>query len=308
MTPVALRGRGTTSTYNCFPATGLYFKSKVLASVGRGSTETTRLQHRSSMFGDTHAKGGGGDLATSMATWLSSSLRNENGKLKIFVKGKRRLTWTLHWRTLVYAHTRANLFLVQPFSFQLRTSISTCANLFLVQPFSLQLCMRISPAFIVLSCSCLRGHKILTHPPTPVSPIVLASMQYNIYCRGMFTVRTSHFSLHHSQLIRCLKRSAFCRTQRIGILPLSKDRHSAALKRSAFCRTRSAFYCTQRSAFCRTQKISILPHWKIGFHRTLSVLTIPPTTPIMAGQPPTWLCAPCHCPQYVSLVCCWREG
>ena len=60
MTPVALRGRGTTSTYNCFPATGLYFKSKVLASVGRGSTETTRLQHGSSMFGDTHTKGGGG--------------------------------------------------------------------------------------------------------------------------------------------------------------------------------------------------------------------------------------------------------
>ena len=58
MTPVALRGRGTTSTYNCFPATGLYFKSKVLASVGRGSTETTRLQHGSSLFGDTHAKGG----------------------------------------------------------------------------------------------------------------------------------------------------------------------------------------------------------------------------------------------------------
>ena len=86
MTPVALRGRGTTSTYNCFPATGLYFKSKVLASVRRGSTETTRLQHGSSMFGDTHAKGGGGgNLATSMATWLSSSLRNENGKLKIFV-------------------------------------------------------------------------------------------------------------------------------------------------------------------------------------------------------------------------------
>ena len=86
MTPVALRGRGTTSTYNCFPATSLYFKSKVLASVGRGSTETTRLQHGSSMFGDTHARGGGGgDLATSMATWLSSSLRNENGKLKIFV-------------------------------------------------------------------------------------------------------------------------------------------------------------------------------------------------------------------------------
>ena len=95
MTPVALRGRGTTSTYNCFPATVLYFKSKVLASVGRGSTETTRLQHASSMFGDTHAThtlatltprgGGGGDLATSMATWLSSSLRNENGKLKIFV-------------------------------------------------------------------------------------------------------------------------------------------------------------------------------------------------------------------------------
>ena len=86
MTPVALRGRGTTSAYNCFPATGLYFKSKVLASVGRGSTETTRLQHGSSMFGDTHAKeGGGGNLATSMATWLSSSLRNENGKLKIFV-------------------------------------------------------------------------------------------------------------------------------------------------------------------------------------------------------------------------------
>ena len=62
MTPVALRGRGTTSTYNCFPATGLYFKSKVLASVGRGSTETTRLQHGSSTFGDTHAKGGGGGI------------------------------------------------------------------------------------------------------------------------------------------------------------------------------------------------------------------------------------------------------
>ena len=59
MTPVALRGRGTTSAYNCFPATGLYFKSRVLVSVGRGSTETTRLQHGSSMFGDTHAKGGG---------------------------------------------------------------------------------------------------------------------------------------------------------------------------------------------------------------------------------------------------------
>ena len=59
-TPVALRGRGTTSAHNCFPATGLYFKSKVFASVGRGSTETTRLQHGSSMFGDTHAKGGGG--------------------------------------------------------------------------------------------------------------------------------------------------------------------------------------------------------------------------------------------------------
>ena len=60
MTPVALRGRGTTSASNCFLATGLYFKSKVLASVGRGSTETTRLQHGSSVFGDTHAKGGGG--------------------------------------------------------------------------------------------------------------------------------------------------------------------------------------------------------------------------------------------------------
>ena len=60
MTPAAVRGRGTTSAYNCFPATGLFFKSKVLASVGRGSTETTRLQHGSSMFGDTHAKGGGG--------------------------------------------------------------------------------------------------------------------------------------------------------------------------------------------------------------------------------------------------------
>ena len=84
-TPVAVRGRGTTSTYNCFPATGLYFKSKVLASVGRDSTETTRLQHGSSMFGDTHAKEGGGGLAASMATWLSLSLRNENGKLKIYV-------------------------------------------------------------------------------------------------------------------------------------------------------------------------------------------------------------------------------
>ena len=26
MTPVALRGRGTTSAYNCFPTTGLYFR------------------------------------------------------------------------------------------------------------------------------------------------------------------------------------------------------------------------------------------------------------------------------------------
>ena len=59
-TPVALRGRGTTSACKCFPATGLYFKSKVFASVGRGSTETTCLRHGSSMFGDTHAKGGGG--------------------------------------------------------------------------------------------------------------------------------------------------------------------------------------------------------------------------------------------------------
>ena len=30
MIPVALRGRGTTSTYNCFPATGLYFNLKCL--------------------------------------------------------------------------------------------------------------------------------------------------------------------------------------------------------------------------------------------------------------------------------------
>ena len=70
MTPVALRGRGTTSAYNCFPATGLYFKSKVLASVGRGSTETTRLQHGSSMFGDTHAKGGGGGGGILRQSWL----------------------------------------------------------------------------------------------------------------------------------------------------------------------------------------------------------------------------------------------
>ena len=96
MTPVAVRGRGTTSTYNCFPATGLYFKSKVLASVGRDSTGTTRLQHGSSMFGDTHDKGGGGGLAASMATWLSSSLRNENGKLKIFV------VTSLHFHVFIY--------------------------------------------------------------------------------------------------------------------------------------------------------------------------------------------------------------
>ena len=70
MTPVALRGRGTTSAHNCFPATGLYFKSKVLASVGRGSTETTRLQHGSSMFGDTHAGGGGGGGGIWRQAWL----------------------------------------------------------------------------------------------------------------------------------------------------------------------------------------------------------------------------------------------
>ena len=50
-----------------------------------------------------------------------------------------------------------------------------------------------------------------------------------------------------------LKGSAFCRIQKIGILPHSNDWHSAALKRLAFCRT-------QRSAFCRTQNIDILPH------------------------------------------------
>ena len=51
MPHVALRGRGTTSAYNCFPATGLFFK--FFASVERGSTETTCLQPRSSVFGNT---------------------------------------------------------------------------------------------------------------------------------------------------------------------------------------------------------------------------------------------------------------
>ena len=91
MTHVALRGRGTTSAYNCFPATGLFIKFKFFASVERGSTETTRLQHASSVFGDTNAIMHGGDLATAMATWLSSSLRNKNCKLKIFVVGQRSL-------------------------------------------------------------------------------------------------------------------------------------------------------------------------------------------------------------------------
>ena len=56
--------------------------------------------------------------------------------------------------------------------------------------------------------------------------------------------------------------------------------------------------------FCCAQRIGILDllHWTIGFCPTLSVLTIPLTTLIMAGQPPTWLCAPCHCPHFVSLV------
>ena len=59
MTPVALRGRGTTSAYNCFPATGLYFKSKVLASVGRGSTETTPSAARE-LYVWRHSRQGGG--------------------------------------------------------------------------------------------------------------------------------------------------------------------------------------------------------------------------------------------------------
>ena len=90
MTHVALRGRGTTSRpITVFQLQVCSSILKFFASVETGSTETTRLQPGSSVFGDTHANGGGGggggDLATSMATWLSSSLRNESGKLKIFV-------------------------------------------------------------------------------------------------------------------------------------------------------------------------------------------------------------------------------
>ena len=58
MTHVALRGRGTTSAYNCFQLQVCSSNLKTFASVERGSTETTRVQHRSSMFGDTHANGG----------------------------------------------------------------------------------------------------------------------------------------------------------------------------------------------------------------------------------------------------------
>ena len=45
-TPVALRGRGTTSAYNCFPATGLYFKSKVLEEEKEEERDKERELHR----------------------------------------------------------------------------------------------------------------------------------------------------------------------------------------------------------------------------------------------------------------------
>ena len=42
MTPVALRGRGTTSAYNCFPATGLFFKCTALALFDNKMTDFKR--------------------------------------------------------------------------------------------------------------------------------------------------------------------------------------------------------------------------------------------------------------------------
>ena len=59
MTHVALRGRGTSNIYNCFPAAGMFLKIErsLLWQCRRSSAETICLQNGSSVFGNTHANG-----------------------------------------------------------------------------------------------------------------------------------------------------------------------------------------------------------------------------------------------------------
>ena len=60
MTHVALQGRGQLAPITVFQLQVCSLNLKFFATVERGSTKTTLLQHGSSIFGDTHANGGGG--------------------------------------------------------------------------------------------------------------------------------------------------------------------------------------------------------------------------------------------------------
>ena len=68
MTRVALRGRGTTSAYNCFPATSMFSSNlKFFASVKGARLKPHVCSLGALCFGDTHANGGSSDKHGYMA-------------------------------------------------------------------------------------------------------------------------------------------------------------------------------------------------------------------------------------------------
>ena len=83
MTHVALWGRGQLAPITVFQLQlcSLQIWSSLLVSKGLDWNHTSAVRELCVLATLTPT----GDLATSVATWLSSSLRNENGKLKIFV-------------------------------------------------------------------------------------------------------------------------------------------------------------------------------------------------------------------------------
>ena len=82
MTHVALRGRGQPAPITVFQLQVCYSNLKFLL-VSKEARPRPHVRSTGALCLATLTPKG--DQATSMATWLSSSLRNENGKLKIFV-------------------------------------------------------------------------------------------------------------------------------------------------------------------------------------------------------------------------------
>ena len=83
MTHVALRGRGTTSACNCLQVCSSNLKFFACVACVKEARPRPDVCSTGALCLATLTPTG--DLATSMAIWLSSSLRNENGKLKICV-------------------------------------------------------------------------------------------------------------------------------------------------------------------------------------------------------------------------------